>query len=98
MTEEQLDVLELELEDELQLMLDPNNIDDEKRKKQLKRHLKSGAFYLVSKIGEFNIEENLSARSYVLNYARYSFYGVLDEFYDNYQSDLRGLQIENYEI
>lgn len=96
MTEEQLNNLELELEDELQLMLDSSNDEDSRVIARLKRHLKNGAFYLKSMIGEFDIEENLSARSYVINYARYSFYGVLDEFHANYQRDLRGLQIENY--
>jgi hypothetical protein len=97
MTEEQLNNLEVELEDELQLMLDPTNEEDIRVITRLKRHLKNGAFYLKSKIGEFNIDENLSARSYVINYARYAFYGVLDEFHINYQRDLRGLQIENFE-
>ncbi|MPW26405.1 hypothetical protein GC105_11455 [Alkalibaculum sp. M08DMB] len=97
MTEEQLNALELELEDELQLFLDSNNQEHMRIKNRLKRHLKNGAFYLISKIGQFDIAENLTAREYVINYARYSYYGVLDEFHQNYQGDLRGLQIENFE-
>ncbi|MBF7097581.1 hypothetical protein [Alkalibacter mobilis] len=97
MTEEQLMSMKTELEDELQLWLDESNQEDERKINQLKRHLKNGAFYLESKIGMFDIDINLSARSYVLNYARYAYYGVLDEFYANYESDLRGLQIENFE-
>ena len=96
MTEEQLNNLELELEDELQWMLDTSNVEDSRVIERLKRHLKNGAFYLKTKIGEFDIDENLSARSYVINYAKYAVYGVLDEFYVNYQGDLRGLQIENF--
>ena len=98
MTEEQLDSLESELEDELQLRLVSTDEEDGRKINQLKRHLKNGAFYLTSMIGAFDIETNLTARAYVINYARYAFYGVLDEFFVNYQSDLRGLQIENFEI
>ena len=95
MTEEQIIALTSELEDELQLSLDSSNLNDLRITERLKRHLKNGAFYLNSMIGTFDIEINLSARQYVINYARYAFYGILDEFYVNYQSDLRGLQIEN---
>lgn len=97
MTEEQLNALELELEDELQLFLDSSNTAHERIVNRLKRHLKNGAFYLKSKIGDFDIEENLTAREYIINYARYAHYGILDEFHQNYQGDLRGLQIENFE-
>ena len=97
MTEEQLNVICVELEEDLQLLLDVNNPYDAGIKNILKRHLKNGAFYLSSMAGEFDIDINLAARQYVINYARYSYYGILDEFYNNYQADLRGIQIENFE-
>lgn len=91
MTEEQLEILASEVLADLQI----SDTTD-----RTKRHLKSAIFRLENTvIGRPLIEDldpitNINVREYLLNYARYAYYGIIDEFKLNYIGLERELQIE----
>ncbi len=63
------------------------------------RHLQSAIYKLSSIIGrelsdDLNPETNLNVRNYLLNYARYAYYGIINEFNENYMWLEREIQIE----
>ena len=63
------------------------------------RKIEVAEHQLVSQLGrdlsgDLDPDTNLSVRSWLINHARYSFYGVENEFEENYKSLTRRLQIE----
>lgn len=63
------------------------------------RKINAAESQLASMLGrelaeDLDPDTNLSVRSWLINYARYSFYGVENEFEENYKALTRRLQIE----
>ena len=91
MTDEAVEVLALEVLADLQIS------DTTTR---TKRHIQSAIFRLENTVigkaltGELDPVTNKNIREYILNYARYAYYGIIDEFKLNYIGLERELQIE----
>jgi hypothetical protein len=91
MTEEQIESLAQEVLQDLQIS------DTTLR---TKRHILSAIFRLEKTVigrpltDDLDPITNKNVRDYLLNYARYAYYGVIDEFKVNYIGLERELQIE----
>lgn len=90
MTNEQLVILAQEVLDDLQ-------INDTTFRTV--RHLRKAIYKLSSVLGrelinDLDPEVNQNVRDYLLNYARYAYYGITNEFVENYMWLEREIQIE----
>ena len=90
MSENQVNSLLLEVKEDLQL---PSSYPSD----NLTAKIKEGEYFLNSLVeGVLNIdfETQLKARALLKEYARYSFYGALDEFKKRYAGELFDSQID----
>lgn len=91
MTDEQIEILAQEVLEDLQIN-DTTN--------RTKRHILSAIFRLENTVigkpltGDLDPISNKNVREYILNYARYAYYGIINEFNMNYIGLERELQIE----
>lgn len=90
MTDDQILAIANEVIQDLQVS---TNLD------KTKRHVREAEYSLKDLVGrdlkeDLNPDENLNVRCYLINYSRYAFYGIIDEFSGNYRDLIGRIQIE----
>lgn len=62
----------------------------------IKGHLLDAEYELksITELETLDIDNNRNIRKYLINYARYGYYGITEEFVVNYRELIRRIQIE----
>lgn len=68
----------------------------EKEKDKLRGIIARGVSFLKGKIGECNFEKDTQEKALLLDYVMYVRAGALNEFMDNYRSEIVALQTDRW--